>query len=229
MKAILLAAGFGTRLQPITNFIPKCLVPIKGKPLLEIWLENLTLSGVNDILINTHYLPEHVNQFVLKSRFSSYCKITFEENLLGTAGTLLKNLDFMGNEDCMLIHADNYCLANFVDFIKAHNNRPKNCLLTLMTFRTENPSSCGIIELDSDNIVIGFHEKVENPPGNVANGAVYILSVDFIKLLKHEFSEAKDFSTEIINNFLGKIYTFETKETFIDIGTIETFLNANSN
>ena len=63
MKVILLAAGFGTRLRPITNEIPKCLVPIKGKPLLQIWLENLTKAGLNSFLINTHYLHLEVQKF----------------------------------------------------------------------------------------------------------------------------------------------------------------------
>ena len=65
MKAILLAAGFGTRLRPLTNNIPKCLVPIKGKALLEIWLDKLSDVGVKDFLINTHYLPEKVESFII--------------------------------------------------------------------------------------------------------------------------------------------------------------------
>jgi mannose-1-phosphate guanylyltransferase len=77
-----------------------------------------------------------------------------------------------------LIHADNYCLADFTAFQQAHYNRPPECL---MTFRTDNPSSCGILELDERGVVIGFHEKVASPPGNLANGAVYILSAELLK------------------------------------------------
>ena len=65
MKAILLAAGFGTRLRPLTDLIPKCLVQIKKRPLLEIWLENLSKSNVNSFIINTHYLNEKVNLFMI--------------------------------------------------------------------------------------------------------------------------------------------------------------------
>ena len=67
MKALLLAAGFGTRLRPITDSIPKCLVDINGRPLLEIWIELLVNAGVNDILVNTHYLSDQVNFFVNNS------------------------------------------------------------------------------------------------------------------------------------------------------------------
>lgn len=226
MKVVLLAAGFGTRLRPITNKIPKCLVPIKGKPLLQIWLENLTKAGLSTFLINTHYLHLEVQKFVLSSEFKSFCSLVYEKELLGTAGTIIKNLDFADNDDLLVIHADNYCLQDMKTFIDAHNSRPNGCLMTMMTFRTENPSSCGIVEIDKKNIVKRFFEKVDNPPSNLANGAVYILSKEFLSQIKGN-STLIDFSTQIIPNYLGKIFTFETKDVFVDIGTPETFLFAN--
>ena len=72
MKALLLAAGFGTRLKPLTNFIPKCLVRIKNKPLLDIWVENLINIGINSIRINTHYLSNIVSAHIEKSKFSFF-------------------------------------------------------------------------------------------------------------------------------------------------------------
>ena len=123
MKAILLAAGFGTRLRPLTNNIPKCLVPINGKPLLEIWLDKLTNIGIKEFLINTHYLSEKVVDFINQSRYKNNCKVVYEKKLLGTAGTLLSNLSFIENE-CILIHADNYCEDHLTDFVKSHRLRP---------------------------------------------------------------------------------------------------------
>jgi mannose-1-phosphate guanylyltransferase len=228
MKVILLAAGFGTRLRPLTNNLPKCLVPIKGNPLLQIWLENLVEAGLNTILINTHYLPLQVEDFINKSKFKDKCILKYEENLLGTAGTLLANANFINDEDCMLIHADNYCLADINLFIKAHNNRPNHCLMSMMTFRTDNPSSCGIVEIDKENVVIGFHEKVLLPPGNLANGAVYILSLELLNHIRAKFSNAIDFSTQVLPFLVGRIYAYEISETFIDIGTPETYSIANS-
>jgi mannose-1-phosphate guanylyltransferase len=226
MKVILLAAGFGTRLRPITNKIPKCLVPIKGKPLLQIWLENLTKSGLNSFLINTHYLHLEVEKFVFNSEYKNLCSLFYEEELLGTAGTIIRNLDFANNEDLLVIHADNYCLQDMKTFIDAHNSRPNGCLMTMMTFRTENPSSCGIVEIDEHSIVKRFFEKVDNPPNNLANGAVYILSKEFLTEIKDRF-DFNDFSTQVIPNYCSKIFTFETNDIFIDIGTLESFNKAN--
>ena len=97
----------------------------------------------------------------------------------------------------------------------------------MMTFRTDKPSECGIVELDKNGVVIGFHEKVLNPPGNLANGAVYILSNEFLDMMLREFSDATDFSTEILGHLTGKIYSYETQEIFMDIGTPEMYARAN--
>jgi mannose-1-phosphate guanylyltransferase len=227
MRALLLAAGLGTRLRPLTDTMPKCLVPIKGQPLLKIWLERLTLSGIGPFLINTHHLASLVETFIEASLYCDQVSLIDEPDLLGTAGTLIANLDFFHGEDGLLIHADNYCLADFTAFQQAHRNRPPECIMTMMIFRTDTPSSCGIVELDKGGVVIGFHEKVANPPGNLANGAVYILSAELLKRMATELHTVSDFSTEVLNRFMGRIYSYETSDVFLDVGTPETYEQAN--
>ena len=218
MRAILLAAGFGTRLRPLTETVPKCLVPIRGEALLGIWLERLTKSGVSPFLINTHYLSEQVSHYVLNSAYKESVMLTHEQELLGTAGTLIKNIDFFQGKDGMLVHADNYCLADIPAFVFAHKNRPPECMMTMMTFRADDPSSCGVVELDDRGVVRGFYEKIKKPPDNLANGAVYILSGELLESLRSKTEKLTDFSLEILPKLIGKIFTYETKETFIDIG-----------
>ena len=223
MKALLLAAGFGTRLRPLTYTVPKCLVPIAGKPLLEIWLDRLTEAGIGPFLINTHYLPGHVQDFVAKSPHRNQVQLVHEAQLIGTAGTLIRNVGFYSGEDGLLIHADNFCLADLRGFLRAHEKRPTNCLMTMMTFRTDTPSSCGIVQLDEQGRLIDFFEKEANPPGNLANGAVYALSAELIDWLVRQNANAKDFSMEILPQLKGRIYTWETSATFADIGTPESY------
>lgn len=227
MRAILLSAGYGTRLRPLTNIIPKCLIPIKGQPLLEIWFERLSQAGISPFLVNTHYLANQVDDFVESSPYSSQVSLVHEPQLLGTAGTLRANIDFFQGEDGLLIHADNYCLADFTKFIATHRKRPPSTLLTMMTFCTSNPSSCGIVDLDDRGVVMNFYEKVSNPPGNLASGAIYVLSSKFMDIFQTEFKAANDFSTEVVKNLMGKIYTYKTAHSFIDVGTPETYLRAN--
>ncbi len=223
MRSILLAAGLGTRLRPLTNTIPKCLVPIKGKPLLEIWLERLTQAGMGPFLVNTHYLAEQVDAFIETCPYREQVTVVHEPELHGTAGTLIENLEFFQGQDGILIHADNYCMADLPAFELAHRQRPPECVMTMMTFRTDTPSTCGIVELDDRGVVIGFHEKVANPPGNLANGAVYILSAELLGMMGKELHAVTDFSTEVLHRFVGRIFTYETKETFVDIGTISAY------
>ena len=227
MRALLLAAGLGKRLRPLTDSIPKCLVPIKGQPLLGIWLERLTEANIGPFLVNTHYLSEQVEFYLKASPYQSQVALVHESRLRGTAGTLIANLNFFGGKDGMLIHADNYCLADLHAFQKAHQNRPPECLLTMMTFRTTDPSTCGIVELDDRGVVIGFHEKVIDPPGNLANGAVYILSAEMFGRLEKDLLDVTDFSTEVLNRLVGQIYSYETREIFLDVGTPETYQSAN--
>lgn len=227
MRALLLAAGFGSRLRPLTNSIPKCMVPIKGVPLLDIWLDRLKDAGIGPFLINTHYLSEQVVDFISQGPHKEYVTLKNEVQLLGTAGTLIANLDFFQDTDGLLVHADNYCLADFSAFMDAHHKRPKNCVMTMMTFKASRPSSCGIVVLDNKGVVIDFFEKKTNPPGDIANGAIYILSPEFFKEIKSWVSPPKDFSSEVIEKFLGRIYSYETKSIFLDIGTPESFREAN--
>lgn len=227
MRAILLAAGYGTRLRPLTNTVPKCLVPIKGQPLLDIWLQNLSQAGIGSFLVNTHYLAERVAAYIQSSPYQDRVTLVHEPELLGTAGTLIANLWFLKGGDGLLVHADNYCKADFGAFMRAHQGRPTECVMTMMTFRTDIPSSCGIVELDERGVVVGFYEKVASPPGNLANGAVYLFSAALLERMGKDLHTVKDFSTEVLHRFVGQIYTYETSEVFLDVGTPESYMRAN--
>ena len=97
----------------------------------------------------------------------------------------------------------------------------------MLVFQTDQPSECGIVTIDENKIVTSFHEKKDDPPGNLANGAVYILSSEFLKIIKKKYKYKKDFSIEILPNFMGKIFTFETKMFFVDIGTPQRYQKVN--
>ena len=226
-RALLLAAGLGTRLRPITLHTPKCLVPIGGKPLLQRWLGMLELAGCDAVLINTHHLAEQVELFVKSWQSSTMAVQTvYEPELLGTAGTLLTNQEFFKGATGMLIHADNAMAGCIGDFLAAHHERQSCCQLTMLTFQTDTPSSCGIVEIDSQQIVHAFHEKVVSPPGNIANGALYAFEQDFLDHLNLMNPIPSDFSTEVIPTLLGRIQSWHTQQTYLDIGTPDSLKTA---
>lgn len=222
MKALLLAGGLGMRLQPITNSVPKCLVPINGKPLLEYWLDSLSAVGISEFLVNTHYLHEQVNKYIEMSIYKDKITITYEKELLNTGGTLLSNKDFFDDEPFLLIHADNLSFCDLKKFIFSHENRDEKCEMTMMLFKTDSPSNCGIVELDN-HIVQKFYEKVDNPPSNLANGAVYICEPSILNFLTSLNKKEIDFSNEVIPYFMGKINTFLNDIYHRDIGSLESY------
>lgn len=226
MRGVLLAAGLGTRLRPITDSIPKCLVPIQGRPLLEYWFELLFESGnIERLLLNLHYFPHAVMEYVKNCRWSERVDLVFEEELLGTGGTIWANRDWFGSEAFFVAHADNLTLFDPKKFHERHSGRPNCCQITMMTFDTDVPEKCGIVEV-RDGIVSAFHEKVLNPPGNRANGAVYMFEPEIIDHLASFNRSFIDISADVLPDYLGKIWTFHNDLYHRDIGSPESLAKA---
>lgn len=221
IKVLLLAAGLGSRLKPLTDKWPKCLMPIGEYPLLEYWLYYLENLHIGEIFVNLHHHHEIVQNFLNRPKYKNRVHRIYENELKGTAGTILSNLNLFENSTLLLIHADNWTNSGLSQFIDFHlTARPKNCLMSMMTFKTSNPESCGIIETNKKGVVTAFHEKKKGVRGNIANAAIYLIEPQVINWLKNNPS-ITDFSTQVIPKFLGKIATWENNSSFIDIGTIE--------
>jgi len=222
MRALLLAAGLGTRLAPFTHSTPKCLVPFGSTTLLDIWIESLVRAGVERIMVNLHHLPELVVDRLDRSPHRDRVETVFEEQLLGTAGTLRRNRDFFQGGDGMLVHADNLCLVDLGLFLAAHENRPAGCDLTLMAFRTEFPAECGICEVDVRSVLRGFREKDPNIDGNLANAAVFVLTPKVYESLGSE----RDFSSEVLPRYVGRAFVWESSGYLQDVGVPERYAEA---
>lgn len=229
MKAILLAAGLGTRLRPLTDSIPKCLVDINGKPLLDYWLEKFDKLGITDILINTHYMPEAVRSHIEQSPFRDIIQIAHEDILLGTGGTLIKNRAFWQDSATLVAHADNFTTSSLDGMLQQHYQSTE-IDATLLTFHTNTPKSCGIVEHDESGIITAFHEKVDNPPSNLASGALAIFNPSvyntYFRTYQSPASEV-DLSRDILPNMLGRMKIWNVSQPYIDIGTIDNYQLAN--
>ncbi len=217
-RALLLAGGEGTRLRPLTLTTPKCLVPIRGKPLLGLWLDMVFEAGIERALVNTSYLPDQVRAFCKASPWASRIDLVHEEKLLGTAGTLRANADYFKAAPFLMAHADNLSRFSMTDFFSRHAQRPAGCIGTMMTFPTDRPRDCGIVELDARGVAVAIHEKVENPPGNLANAAVFVLEpAIFGELARNPL--ATDFCRDIVPPLAGRWFTFHNGTYHRDIGS----------
>ncbi len=226
MKAFLLVAGLGTRLRPLTNTTPKCLIDIGGKPLIDYWLEALASEGITEILVNLHYLPDIVENY-LKGKQGFTFSFFHEPNLLGSAGTIRDNLDYFRNDDSVLvIYGDNFTdldLRSFINFDKTDKE-----LSSIALFEAPNPSACGIVELDKASVMIDFVEKPVAPVSNLANSGLYI----FKKNVYHFFERAGtaqnpfDIGFHVLPKMIGKMKGWKISDFFMDIGTPENLAKA---
>lgn len=223
MKAFLLAAGVGSRLRPITEKIPKCLVPIDGHSLLYYWLKLFEQHGIEEVLINLHHLPELVFQFLEENSFDLTVHTVFEQELLGSAGTIRNNFDFVCKEsDFLICYADNLTNMNLTRMIDFH--QLKRPILTLGLFHANDPAKCGIAEVDENDTVINFVEKPANPVSNLANAGVYIANHEIWHYLPDRYPA--DLGFDALPQLVGKMNGYFIQEYFIDIGTVENYKRA---
>lgn len=233
MKAFLLAAGKGTRLKPYTDTSPKCLIPIHGKPLLEIWLDLLTRHGITEVFINTHHHATKIEQFIedIKPRVPLKIVSGYEQQLLGSAGTLLENRKFVtNNDDFIVAYSDNLTNINLSRMMSFHSDcKQKGSVLTMGLFRAPEPKACGIASLDKDQKIIDFTEKPSHPKSNTANSGIYIASqtvFDFFPKRETDDRSAFDLGHHVLPALVGNMYGYKIKEYLRDIGTLASYKQA---
>ena len=219
MKALILAAGFGTRLGKLTEYKPKALVKVGGTAILDHNIRKLLNAGISEILINTHYLSDQVEDFLKGQPYRELVKTVFEPSLLGTAGSVKANWDFFEGGDFLVMHGDNYFEAELKPLLEAHLNRTTGTVLTMATFNTTSPELCGTVLTDNGGIVVDFFEKTAKTRSFRANAAIYVVSTEskmiFLRLSPNE----NDISLNVIPKLLGKIQEHFLPGDFIDIGS----------
>lgn len=224
-KALLLAGGLGTRLRPITETVPKCLVPVAGKPMLDYWLDALEKAGIQRALLNTHHLRAPVQKWLESANSSRNLTITeaYEPTLLGSAGTLAANRDWADDaDDVVVIYADNLSdidLAAFVGFHRAHDDP-----MTMALFHTPYPEKCGIATLDEANRVTAFVEKPEQPQSDLANAGLYVLDAATWREIAD--MGVFDFGFDVIPAFVGRMRGYRHPGYHRDVGTHESLAQA---
>lgn len=230
LKAFLLSAGLGRRLRPLTNETPKCLLPIDGKPLLQFWLEHLSQHGIDEVLVNSHWLHERVETFLDSFRQNAHCaclsvKLFHEPELLGSAGTLLANKDWVEDgEPFFILYGDNVTNVNLTDMLSFHTQH--GLPFTLGVFKTKTPRECGIADVREDGVVTGFLEKPEKPRSDLAAAGIYIANQTIFQFFPEQESTASpplDLGFHIIPRLVGKMKAYFIQEFLMDIGTPESY------
>ena len=225
MKAVLLAAGVGSRLRPITDTIPKCMVAIDGRPLIDIWLSAFDHAGVDEVLVNVHHMPDVVRHHLdarAGTRQPPTVRTFFEPELLGSAGTLVANRHWLDGEEMFLVcNADN--LTDFDLRSLAETHREHSAIATLTVFHSERPSAGGVVELDEEGTVIGFQEKPSNPVSDLVNAGMYAFQ---LAVLDEVGSAPCDIGCDLLPRLVGRARAMLVTDYFRDIGTVDAYQRA---
>lgn len=224
MKAIILCAGKGTRLPEISSKMPKVMVDIAGKPLLQWQIEHLRDFGVTDIYINLHYLPDMIKGYFKDGKkFGVNITYSYEKILSGTGGALTYFRQFI-DDTTLLIYGDVLNNINFKKLEKFH--KEKKSILTAVVRNTDHPVDSDLVGINKDKCLINFYPKPHKSDIHSAYGlsAIYLFEASMLELLPRVkvFDFAKDFlPTLIAGNY--PVYCFESKEFIMDIGTPERY------
>jgi NDP-sugar pyrophosphorylase family protein len=234
MKAFIVAAGLGTRLRPLTNSVPKCMIDIGGHPLLWYHIMLLKHYGISEIWINTHWLADQVTGFFGDgSKFGVHLYYSHEQELLGTSGAL-KNPNSeissaFSHQEFLISYGDNFTNFNYSKFLQFHSSHP-NSTMSIAAFSSPEPWTQGVIEKDSTDKIIALTEK---PPkdevkSDLVNGGIYICTPKVMEIIPAGFS---DFAKDIIPQLLkqqNNLYCYHLPDYLQDTGTPERYAKAQS-
>ena len=219
MKAFLLAAGLGTRLRPLTDHLPKCLVPVGGRPLLDLWLDSLRAAGVDEALVNLHHLPDVVRGHLDAHGGSPRVRTTFEPTLLGSAGTLRENRVVVG-DDAVFLPVTGDDLTDFdLRLLTQALDAAPGADAAVAVFHAPRPEACGILEV-ADGIVVSFEEKPASPRSDLANAGLYAFRTSVLDLVPA--GTPVDIGAHLLPRLVGRCVAVDVGDAFlVDIGTPE--------
>lgn len=223
MKAFLLAAGHGTRLRPITDTIPKCLVPICGTPMLQIWMDICRNAGIDEVMVNLHTHADTVRNWLNENDDGIRVRLAEETTLLGSAGTVLANRDWVVSESCFwILYADVLTNADLGRMLEFHRERKP--IATIGLYQVADASRCGIVSFDEQMVVREFVEKPTHPRSNWAFSGLMIGTPELVNQIPSRYPV--DLGFDVLPQLAGRMLAYKVPDYLIDIGTMDNYQRA---
>jgi mannose-1-phosphate guanylyltransferase/mannose-1-phosphate guanylyltransferase/phosphomannomutase len=229
MKAMLLAAGLGTRLRPLTYELPKPMVPILGRPVMEHIMRLLARHKFDDVIANLHYFPDLIRDtFGDGSGQGIKMVYSYEPELLGTAGGVRNAQEHFGGETFLVISGDALTDIDLTKFYEAH--KAKGGIATLALKYVDDPSELGVVILNDDGRIQGFQEKPA--PGeelsNLGSCGIYMFEPEIFDYFPER--EFVDWAQDVYPTLLDQdvpFYGHEIAEYWNDVGSLEEYRQGN--
>jgi len=229
MKAVLLSAGLGERLRPLTNDIPKVMVPLAGKPLLQYTVEALKAADIKDFYLNIFYKGRVIkDHFGDGSKFGVRMTYLEEPVLWGTGYALKQMQQWLGDEQFLIVYGDKYLEFDFAKYFAWHKTKKGSG--SIVVGHTQNPQGAGIMLLDDSQRIIRFKEKPkpEEIYSDLSNKGICIFKNEILNQIPDD--ESYDIGHNLIPDLLANnlpIYGYLTSEKIIDVGTPEKYARLN--
>lgn len=221
MEAIVLAGGFGTRLQSVVRDVPKPMADINGKPFLVYILEYLLNNGVKKTILSIGYKKEIIENYFGSSYKTMEIVYSKEDEPLGTGGAIKKAFNACDSEDVIVLNGDTFFDVNLQALMQEYKTADADVILALKKMYDFDRYGKVILE---NNRVVSFSEKKFSSSGFI-NGGVYIVRKDILDYFNKKFSFEQDFLEKKLSDL--NISAYIDKGYFIDIGIPEDYLKAN--
>lgn len=220
MKAVILAGGRGERLRPLTDTIPKPMLEIAGKPILEHQIEILKKYGIRDILICGHYLFNKIKDYFSDgSGFGVNITYSYEKYPLGTGGAIKKIENFIDSV-FLVLYGDIMLNMNLLKLIMFHKNN--NSLLTLVLHESDHPYDSDIIKTEGDKIIEILGKHVKDPPTRLAKTSLFVAEHEIFRFIP---AEKSDFDSQALPAIIktNRVFGYVTDEFIKDVGTVDRY------
>jgi D-glycero-alpha-D-manno-heptose 1-phosphate guanylyltransferase len=224
LEAIVLAGGFGTRLQDIVSDQPKSMADVNGHPFLDYLLNYLTGQGIRRVILSVGYKKEAIREH-FKDRFKSLSiEYAIEDEPLGTGGGIRNALKMVEGESAFTLNGDSLFRIDFRAMMKLHTDHAAD--LTLALKYLDDTARFGTVMIDGGNRITGFAEKMEDSGPGYINGGIYLINKNFLQSMP--FPERFSIEKDCFEKYYGKakIYGYLSKGYFLDIGIPEDYQKA---
>jgi len=228
-KVMILAAGLGTRLRPLTDLISKPMTPIVNKPVMEHIIELLKLHDFREIVCNLHWYPEAIKDYFGDgSKWGVKITYSYEPELLGTAGGVKKVENFLKDKTFLVLSGDALTDIDLTEFMEFHKRKDGICSIALS--EVANPSQYGVVLIDNDNKIIGFQEKPlpGEEKSRLANTGIYVFEPEIFNYIP--YNVFYDFGRDLFPKLLAKkipYYGYKHLRYWNDVGSLEEYQQGN--
>jgi mannose-1-phosphate guanylyltransferase len=230
MRVMVMAAGKGTRLRPVTDLLPKPMAPVANRPVLYHILRLLKRHGFSEVVLNLHHMPEVITDYLGDgSAVGLDVRYSYEPELLGTAGGVKKNEDFLGVDTFLVMSGDALTDIDLTQLVAAHHRN--GSIATLAVKEVDDPSLYGVVVTDDDDRVIGFQEKPsrEEARSRLCNCGIYVFEPEILSLIPA--GEFDDFGSRLFPDLLRQHVAFHAHTCdgyWSDVGNLSEFSRGNA-